>query len=131
MGSATKRGEGVLALVNPKYDASMVRYQEIVPGRVLRVNSAIETLNVYQHVWIHTDEPEQNIHRRQLLLDKCTASIQGMARRDTLIVAGDFNSEVQHVPRLIGHRLHCSEYHKALDPHTLTRFVQNHDLVCT
>ena len=134
VGSATKRGEGVLTLVNPKYDASMVRYQEIVPGRVLRVkvcrdDSALETLNVYQHVWIHTDEPEQNVHRRQLLLDKCTASIQGMARRDTLIVAGDFNSEVQHVPRLIGHSLNCSEYHKALDPHTLTRFVQHNDLV--
>ena len=134
VGSATKRGEGVLTLVNPKYDASMVRYQEIVPGRVLRVkvcrdDSALETLNVYQHVWIHTDEPEQNVHRRQLLLDKCTASIQGMARRDTLIVAGDFNSEVQHVPRLIGHSLNCSEYHKALDPHALTRFVQHNDLV--
>ena len=103
----------------------MVRYQEIVPGRVLRVkvcrdDSALETLNVYQHVWIHTDEPEQNVNRRQLLLDKCTASIQGMARRDTLIVAGDFNSEVQRVPRLIGHSLNSSEYHKALDPHALT-----------
>ena len=134
VGSATKRGEGVPTLVNPKYDASMVRYQEIVPGRVLRVKvcrdeSAIETLNVYQHVWVHTDEPEHNLQRRQLLLDRCAASIQGMARRDTLIVAGDFNSEVQQVPRLIGHSLHCSEYHKALDPHTLTRFVQNNELV--
>ena len=134
VGSATKRGEGVLTLVNPKYDASMVRYQEIVPGRVLRVkvcrdDSALETLNVYQHVWIHTDEPEQNVNRRQLLLDKCTASIQGMARRDTLIVAGDFNSEVQRVPRLIGHSLNSSEYHKALDPHALTRFVQHNELV--
>ena len=134
VGSATKRGEGVLTLVNPKYDASMVRYQEIVPGRVLRVKvsrdeSAIETLNVYQHVWVHTDEPEQNLQRRQLLLDRCAASIQGMARRDTLIVAGDFNSEVQQVPRLIGRSLHRSEYHKALDPHTLTRFVQNNELV--
>ena len=93
VGSATKRGEGVLTLVNPKYDASMVRYQEIVPGRVLRVKvcrdeSAIETLNAYQHVWVHTDEPEQNLQRRQLLLDRCAASIQG-----TLIVAGDFNSD--------------------------------------
>ena len=134
VGSATKRGEGVLTLVNPKYDTSMVRYQEIVPGRVLRVKvcrdeSAIETLNVYQHVWVHTDEPEQNLQRRQVLLDRCAASIQGMARRDTLIVAGDFNSEVQQVPRLIGHSLHRSEYHKALDPHTLTRFVQNNELV--
>ena len=134
VGSATKRGEGVLTLVNPKYDASMVRYQEIVPGRVLRVKvcrdeSAIETLIVYQHVWVQFDEPEHNLQRRQLLLDRCAASIQGMARRDTLIVAGDFNSEVQQVPRLIGHSLHCSEYHKALDPHTLTRFVQNNELV--
>ena len=134
VGSATKRGEGVLTLVNPKYDASMVRYQEIVPGRVLRVKvcrdeSATETLNVYQHVWVHTDEPEHNLQRRQLLLDRCAASIQEMARRDTLKVAGDFNSEVQQVPRLIGHSLHCSEYHKALDPHTLTRFVQNNELV--
>ena len=84
VGSATKRGEGVLTLVNPKYDASTVRYQEIVPGRVLRVkvcreDTAIETLNIYQHVWVHTDEPEQNQHRRQQLLDKCTAAVQGMA----------------------------------------------------
>ena len=110
VGSATKRGEGVLTLVNPRNDASLVRYQEIVPGRVLRVKvchdtAAIESLNIYQHVWIHTDEPEQNKQRRQALLDKCTAAIQGMARRDTLVLAGDFNSEVQSAPTLIGHRL--------------------------
>ena len=84
---------------------------------------------MYQHVWVHTYEPKQNQHRRQQLLDRCTAAIQGMARRDTLVLAGDFNSEVQHTPRLVGHSLHSSEYHKALDPHTLTRFVQQNDLV--
>ena len=108
-----KRGEGVLTLVNPKHGASFVRFQEIVPGRVLRVKvchstAAIETLNIYQHVWTHT-EPEHNKQRRQVLLDKCTAAIQGMARRDTLILAGDFNSEVQSVPTLIGHRINHSE----------------------
>ena len=36
---------------------------------------------------------------------------------------------MQHTPRLIGHSLHCSEYHKALDPHTLTRVVQHNELV--
>ncbi|CAE7238885.1 unnamed protein product [Symbiodinium natans] len=134
VGSSTKRGEGVLTLVHPRYDASMVRYQEIIPGRVLRVKvchkeAAIETLNIYQHVWIHTDDPEQNKQRRQTLLDKCTATIQGMARRDTLILAGDFNSEVHAVNGLIGTRVNRSAYHQALDPLTLPRFIQDNALV--
>ncbi|CAE7718860.1 unnamed protein product [Symbiodinium sp. CCMP2592] len=94
VGSATKRGEGVLTLIHPRYDASL-RHQDIIPGRVrvLRVKvchdkAAIETLNIYQHVWVHTDEPEQNKQRRQNLLDKCTAAINGMAKRDTLILGG-------------------------------------------
>ncbi|CAE7214543.1 Pol [Symbiodinium natans] len=134
VGSSTKRGEGVLTLVHPRYDASMVRYQEIIPGRVLRVKvchkeAAIETLNIYQHVWIHTDDPEQNKQRRQTLLDKCTATIQGMARRDTLILAGDFNSEVHAVNGLIGTRVNRSAYHQALDPLTFPRFIQDNALV--
>ena len=92
--------------MHPKYDASLVCYQEIIPVRVLRVkvchdSAAFETLNIYQHVWTHTDEPEHNKQRRQALLDK---------------LAGDFNSEVQSVATLIGHRLNRSEYHMALDP---------------
>ncbi|CAE7247004.1 unnamed protein product [Symbiodinium natans] len=134
VGSSTKRGEDVLTLVHPRYDASMVRYQEIIPGRVLRVKvchkeAAIETLNIYQHVWIHTDDPEQNKQRRQTLLDKCTATIQGMARRDTLILAGDFNSEVHAVNGLIGTRVNRSAYHQALDPLSLPRFIQDNALV--
>ena len=134
VGSSTKRGEGVLTLVHPKYDPSLVRYQEIIPGRVLRVKvchaeAAIETLNIYQHVWIHNDEPEVNRQRRQNLLDRCSGVLQGMARRDTLILAGDFNAEVHCTPGSVGPCINKSEYHLALDPHSLTRFVQANELV--
>ena len=52
-----------------------------------------------------------------------------MAKRDTVVLAGDFNAEVQHTPRFIGQSLNKSEYHSALDPHSLTRFVQANELV--
>ena len=55
VGSSTKRGEGVLTLVHPKYDPSLVRYQEVIPGRVLRVKvchagAAIETISTFTSV---------------------------------------------------------------------------------
>ena len=52
-----------------------------------------------------------------------------MARRDTLILAGDFNAEVHCTPGSVGPCINKSEYHLALDPQSLTRFVQENELV--
>ena len=73
--------------------------------------------------------PKQTGNDDKNLLDRCSGVLQGMARRDTLILAGDFNAEVHCVPGCVGPCINKSEYHLALDPHSLTRFAQTNELV--
>ena len=138
IGTATKtKADGFMTLIHPKHPSTGIKHEALVQGRALRTQihtskGRIEVINVYQHVWSHQTTKEQNIAQRQKLLDKISRTIQHIARRDTLIVAGDFNAE------LVRSQGHTGTAHantarqvgaEAPDPQALTRFAEDTYLV--
>ena len=133
----TARADGVMTLVHPKHPSARVRYEEVTPGRVLRVQvqmptGRVELFNCYQHPHNFASNQETLKEKRQSLLNKLGRSIQGIPQRATLIVAGDFQAELTPQAPLIGRAVCCTPFHvgdAALDPHAFGRFVASHGLV--
>ena len=80
------KSDGVMILVNPKYKSTQVKFDEIIKGRVLRVQIAIEDSRVeifgcYQFVWRSELTKEDNLRRRQTLLDKLCVNVRAIAKR--------------------------------------------------
>ena len=133
----TARADGVMTLVHPKHPSARVRYEEVTPGRVLRVQvqmptGRVELFNCYQHPHNFASNQETLKEKRQSLLNKLGRSIQGIPQRATLIVAGDFQAELTPQAPLIGRAVCRTPFHvgdAALDPHAFGRFVASHGLV--
>ena len=92
----------------------------------------VEILNTYQHVWSYTDSTEVNTGRRQRLLDKITQTIQNIARRHTVILAGDLNAELTRTHPYIGNALAHTQRHVgpgSAEPLALTRMVEEAQLI--
>ena len=67
------KSDGVMVLVNPKFKQSQVKYDEIVRGRLLRVQIAVDDTKVeifccYQFVWQTALTKDDNLRKRQTLL---------------------------------------------------------------
>ena len=64
------KADGVIVLVNPKFRQSQVKYDEIMKGRLLRVQLAmgdtrVEIFCCYQFAWQTTMAKEDNLRQRQ------------------------------------------------------------------
>ena len=138
--SATaERADGVMILAHPRYQDSQLKFDEVVRGRVLRVQVSlqkekVELFCVYQRVWQNQLSKSDNIEQRQSLLSKLAAQIRSIAKRSTVIVivAGDFNAEVLPTPGRVGHCVPKTPRHvgpESPDPRALTRFVEETELV--
>ena len=136
--SATaERADGVMILAHPRYQDSQLKFDEVVRGRVLRVQvslqqSKVELFSVYQRVWQNQLTKSDNVEQRQSVLNKLAAQVRSIARRSTVIVAGDFNAEVVPTPGRIGHCVPRTPRHvgpDSPDPMALTRFVEETELV--
>ena len=136
--SATaERADGVMILAHPRYQDSQLKFDEVVRGRVLRVQvslqqAKVELFSVYQRVWQNQLTKSDNVEQRQSLLNKLAAQVRSIARRSTVIVAGDFNAEVVPTPGRIGHCVPRTPRHvgpDSPDPMALTRFVEETELV--
>ena len=133
----TARADGVMILVHPKRPSARVRYEEVTPGRVLRVQiqmptGRVELFNCYQH-------PHNFTSNQEILEGKATEPVEqawsfdpGHSPRATLIVAGDFQAELTPQAPLIGRAVCRTPFHvgdAALDPHAFGRFVESYGLV--
>ena len=136
--SATaERADGVMILAHPRFQDSQLKFDEVVRGRVLRVQVSlqkekVELFCVYQRVWQNQLSKSDNIEQRQSLLSKLAAQIRSIAKRSTVIVAGDFNAEVLPTPGRVGHCVPKTPRHVgpgSPDPEALTRFVEETELV--
>ena len=136
--SATaERADGVMILAHPKYQDSQLKFDEVVRGRILRVQVSlqkekVELFCVYQRVWQNQLSKSDNVEQRQSLLNKLAAQVRSIAKRSTVIVAGDFNAEVLPTPGRVGHCVPRRPRHVgpgAPDPRALTRFVEETELV--
>ena len=138
IGSASKsKADGLMTLIHPKHNTGSIKHEEIVPGRLQRVQvivegGRVEILNAYQHVWSYTDSTEINTSRRQRLLDKISQTIQSIARRHTLILAGDLNAELTRSHPYTGNALAHTQRHVgpgSAEPLALTRMVEEAQLI--
>ena len=136
--SATaERADGVMVLAHPRYQDSQLKFDEVVKGRVLRVQVSlqkekVELFCVYQRVWQNQLSKSDNIEQRQSLLSKLAAQIRSIAKRSTVIVAGDFNAEVLPTPGRVGRCVPKTPRHvgpESPDPRALTRFVEETEMV--
>ena len=126
-----------MTLIHPKHSVGSIKHEEIVPGRLQRVQvivegGRVEILNVYQHVWSYTDSTEVNTSRRQRLLDKISQTILNIARRHTLILAGDLNAELTRSHPHTGNALAHTQRHVgpgSAEPLALTRMVEEAQLI--
>ena len=96
-----------MVLVSPKFQKKQVRWKEWITGRVLEVRafmagSRITFLATYQHVWSSNNTQQDNKSDRASVLSSLTKAIRQVPQRDTLIVAGDFNSSLTTAQSLVG-----------------------------
>ena len=101
------RSDGVMVLVNPKFKQSQVKYDEIIKGRLLRVQLAVgdarvEVFCCYQFVWQTELTKDDNLRRRQVVLDKLCTQVRAIAKRSTVVILGDFNAELVPSPGRAG-----------------------------
>ena len=87
--------------------AQSLRYTEVQPGRVLHVRVPGETvsldvISVYQFVWRSTISTEANKAQRQKLIDQLAKHLSHLPNRNTLLMAGDFNSPLVSDKRHVG-----------------------------
>ena len=135
--ATTEKADGVMILAHPRYQDSQLKFDEVVRGRVLRVQVSlqkekVELFCVYQRVWQNQLSKSDNIEQRQSLLSKLAAQVRSIAKRSTVIVAGDFNAEVLPTPGRVGRCVPQTPRHvgpDSPDPRALTRFVEESEMV--
>ena len=106
-GPSTTAADGVMVLLSPQFDCTKVRWKEWQPGRVLEVRadwhgSRLSLAALYQHVWSSQKPQHDNTADRARVLSSLSKLAKQVPRRDTLIVAGDFNSSLSPTPCLVG-----------------------------
>ncbi|CAE7499751.1 unnamed protein product [Symbiodinium microadriaticum] len=99
--------DGLMVPLSPKFKKSQIRWKEWRTGRILEVRAflsgaRITFLAVYQHVWSSNKTQQDNRSDRAAVLSSLTKAVQQVPKRDTLIVAGDFNSSLTTTQSLVG-----------------------------
>ena len=131
------KSAGVITCISPSVDATTIRFEEVVAGRLLRARfewhgCTIEALNIYQHVWDNKSSKQTNLTRQHSLLEAASRVIAQVPTRATLVVMGDVNAECKRSQGLTGTALARTLSHvgeQARDPNSLTEFVEQHELV--
>ena len=107
-GSNGEKGAGVAVMVRKTLcQTQSLRYTEVQPGRILHVRVPGETvsldiISVYQFVWRSAITTEANKSPRQKLLDQLEKHLRHLPHRSTLLIAGDFNSQLSSDKRHVG-----------------------------
>ena len=131
-GPSTTKADGVMVLLSPAIPTNTIRWKEHVRGRLLETRfdwhgSRTTVLAVYQHVWSPAKTVQANKQDRAAILKSLVRSVKRVPARDTLVIAGDFNSSVSPTPRLIGPRTLAPQESRP-DEAELTNFVRSHHL---
>ena len=131
-GPSTTKADGVMVLLSPAIPTNTVRWKEHVKGRLLETRfdwHGVRTtvLAVYQHVWSPAKTVQANKQDRAAVLKSLARSVKRVPARDTLVIAGDFNSSVSPIPRLVGPRTLTPQEARP-DEAEFTNFVRTHHL---
>ena len=98
---------GLLVLISKKLVREKdVRFQEIIPGRLLRVHSAttvgthtLDVIAAYQRVW---RDDQNTINQRTDFWTQLSSALHEVAARSFLVLAGDFNVTCRTAGRHVG-----------------------------
>ncbi|CAE7608842.1 unnamed protein product, partial [Symbiodinium sp. CCMP2456] len=108
------RFQGLATLVRRDLvQGAELHQQELAVGRLLHVRISrdeynIDVLNIYQHAY-QQDSSGNNLSKRHQLWDKLNTTVQGLARRNMLVLLGDFNCTPKHVQGHTGYELSRAE----------------------
>ena len=110
-----------------------VRYIDVIPGRILRVHTALlgtagQSLDVvaaYQHTW---NPSADTLGKRSVVWSKLSEVLHSVSGRSCLVMGGDFNVTCRPLGRHVGHgvprRPHSatdfSDFMAVLEAHQLT-----------
>ena len=116
-GPSVARADGVMVLMSPRVAAKSVRWKEHVVGRALEV----------RFDWQGARVTVVAVYRASLLkaLGRC---VKQVPHRDTLILAGDYNSSLAKQPRLVGPAVTSPREPRPDEPE-LSNFLHHHRLV--
>ena len=133
-GTSTEKA-GLLCLISKKIcSPSNLSWFEHIPGRILQLrlhgpNRSIDILNIYQYTCIttHMDQRRQLWHELFSLLSK-------LPKRNTLIMAGDFNCSADHRSNAIGYPTYRTNEGRSHGPRHVDashwhQLLSQHDLV--
>ena len=131
-GPSTTKADGVMVLLSPEVPADTVRWKEHLKGRLLETRfdwhgARTTVLAVYQHVWSPAKTVQANKQDRAAVLKALSRGVRRVPARDTMIIAGDFNSSVSPTPRLVGPRTLTPQEARP-DEAEFTNFVRTHHL---
>ena len=131
-GPSTTKADGVMVLLSPEIPTNTVRWKEHMKGRLLETRfdwhgARTAVLAVYQHVWSPAKTVQANKQDRAAVLKSLSRSVRRVPARDTLVIAGDFNSSVSSTPRLVGPRTLTPQEARP-DEAELTNLVRTHHL---
>ena len=131
-GPSTTKADGVMVLLSPDVQTNTVHWKEHLKGRLLETRfdwygARTTVLAVYQHVWSPAKTVQANKQDRAAVLKALSRGVRRVPARDTLIVAGDFNSSVSPTPRLVGPRTLAPQEARP-DEAEFTNFVRTHHL---
>ena len=131
-GPSTTKADGVMVLLSPEIPTNTVRWKEHMKGRLLETRfdwhgARTTVLAVYQHVWSPAKTVQANKQDRAAVLKSLSRCVRRVPARDTLVIAGDFNSSVSSTPRLVGPRTLTPQEARS-DEAELTNFVRTHHL---
>ncbi|CAE7225720.1 unnamed protein product [Symbiodinium sp. CCMP2592] len=128
----SSRFQGLATLVRQDFQgAAEIHHKEIKPGRLLHVRLArpeyhIDVVNFYQQAY-QPDSAGHNLSKRHSLWDSLNATIQQLARRNMLVLLGDFNCTPIYVAGHIGCSLSRAELYS--DAAEFTTILEANQLV--
>ena len=113
--------------------AKDIRFNEVLPGRLLHVrvpgaSFSLDVLSVYQFVWRSKQTLTQNQDQRRSALDSLSKTVSSLPQRNTLIVAGDFNTSLRTDREFVGPctigisklgQRGAKDFHRLLEHHRL------------
>ena len=107
-GTHNEQGTGVMIMVhNSLCKAKDIRFNEILPGRVLHVRIpgeqfSMDVISFYQFVWRSKQTLTKNQEQRKAALDRLSQAVACLPQRNSLIVAGDFNTSLKTDRKFVG-----------------------------
>ena len=134
-GTAQQKHAGVMALISKAIThEAEVKHDTIVPGRLIRVrfpvgklNNVVSVLSAYQHAWNPKDP--QILNKRLDYWHKLGQCLNGIPRREHLVIGGDLNVQVRPRPPHIGPGTGLCSADRATDEDEVVNLLDAHSLI--